>query len=212
MKQIKRPFLIAVTGGIASGKTEVCRIFQKNKFRVYFSDKIAHKILEQAEIIKELVKKFGRVILFEEKINRSKLAEIVFSSVENIEFINRLLHPPILKKIDEIIGSSNENYLVFEIPLLFEKKLQNSFDLTINVFSDYENQVQRQALRDNASDKTAKKKIKSQMPNLVKKKLADINLENNDQITDLINKVEIIISKLSQMGLKKTVKLLNSGD
>ncbi|MCD4818267.1 MAG: dephospho-CoA kinase [Candidatus Cloacimonetes bacterium] len=211
MKPDHRPYLIAITGGIASGKTEVSKIFQKNNFTVYFADKIGHNVLEQRKIIDMLVKNFGKEICLNGKIVRSILGEIVFNSSSRMMILNNILHPSIYKKMDEIIEKSKEKFLVFEIPLLFENNLQKSFDLTINVVSDCENQLRRQLLRDEISLKKAEKKMESQMASTEKRKLADINIENNGKISNLKIMIEKVIKKIPNLPSKQVVELQKVG-
>ena len=78
MKQSNRPFLIAITGGIASGKTLVSRWFEEKGYKVVYADKIGHKFLDDEDIINKLTEKFGEDILDNKKINRKKLGQIVF--------------------------------------------------------------------------------------------------------------------------------------
>lgn len=209
MKQVHRPFLIAITGGIASGKTEVCKIFQKRDFMVYFTDKIGHNILTQNKIIQELVSLFGNEIYQNGKIIRSKLGVIVFNSPSKMKILNHIVHPQIYKKIDEIIKESQEKVLIFEIPLLFENNLQKSFDLTINVVTNSKKQIRRQFLRDNISLDIAEMKIKNQMLSNEKSELANLNIENNGKISDLDSKVYKIIEKLALFPFKEVVNLKN---
>ena len=89
MKLLNRPFLIAVTGGIASGKTLVCRELEKQGFTVYYSDKIAHEILNDTKIINLLKLEFKELpLLTNGEIDRELLGDLVFSDPEKLTKLN----------------------------------------------------------------------------------------------------------------------------
>ena len=210
MKQYKRPFLIAITGSFASGKTLVSRWFEEKGFTVHYTDKLGHAILQDEKVIYILAEKFGNEILENGAISRTKLGEIVFDSTENLKFLNSILHPQIRSKTQAIIDSSREDYLVFEIPLLFENKLQDAFDLTINITASKENQISRSQKRDKMKINQIEQRIKSQMSDYDKQKLADINIENNGTIDELYLKLEnllTLIKKISKKNIRKLIEL-----
>ena len=210
MKQFKRPFLIAITGSFASGKTLVSEWFEKKGFSVYYTDKMGHIVLQDKKVINILVEKFGNNILENGAINRKKLGELVFDSTENLKFLNSILHPQIRSKTQTIIDSSNKEYLFFEIPLLFENKLQDAFDLTINISTSKENQISRSQKRDKITIAQIEQRIKSQMSDFDKQKLADINIENNETIDKLYLKLENLfelIKKINKKNIRKIIEL-----
>ena len=208
MKLHNRPFLIAVTGGIASGKTLVSKWFEKKGFKVYYLDKIGHHFLDDKEVNLKLVKRFGKIILKNNKIDRKKLGNIVFNSQEELHFLNLLLHPKIRRETRRIIENSNEDYLIFEIPLLFENKIEKAFDLTINVSTDKKNQVERLKKDNKFLLEEIEQRIKSQMQNYDKQKLADINIENNTTLDDLYSKLENLLPIIRKLNYKEVMELI----
>ncbi len=208
MKQYKRPFLIAITGSFASGKTLVSKWFEEKGFTVHYTDKLGHAILQDEKVIYILAEKFGNEILENGAINRTKLGEIVFNSTENLKFLNIILHPQIRSKTQAIIDSSREDYLVFEIPLLCENKLQDAFDLTINISATKENQISRSQKRNKMKIAQIEQRIKSQMSAYDKQKLADINIENNGTIDELYLKLENLLPLIKRMGKKDIRKII----
>ena len=124
--------------------------------------------------------------------------------------MNSILHPQIRSKTQALIDSSREEYLVFEIPLLFENTLQDAFDLTINISASKENQISRSQKRDKIEIAQIEQRIKSQMSDYEKQKLADINIENNGTIDELYFKLEnllTLIKKISKKNIRKLTKL-----
>ncbi len=208
MKLHNRPFLVAVTGGIASGKTLVSKWFEKKGFKVYYSDKIGHHFLDDKEVTLKLIKRFGKNILKNDKIDRKKLGSIVFNSQEELHFLNLLLHPKIRRETRRIIEHSNEDYLIFEIPLLFENKIEKAFDLTINVSTDKKNQVERLKKDNRFLLEEIEQRIKSQMQDYDKQKLADINIENNTTLDDLYSKLENLLPIIRKLNYKEVMKLI----
>ena len=221
MKQSNRPFLIAVTGGIASGKTLISKWFEEKGYKVVYADKIGHKFLDDEDIINRLTEKFGEDILDNKKINRKKLGQIVFGSKEKLSFLNQLLHPKIRKEMQKIIDEYEElntsskdlcqvPILIFEIPLLFENKLEKAFDLVLNISSEKSIQIRRIIKKKKISEKRAKQIIDSQMSDFEKQKLADVNIENNLSLENLYEKLENqlqIIKKMKPGNMKRLIEI-----
>ncbi len=221
MKQSDRPFLIAVTGGIASGKTLVSRWFEEKGYKVVYADKIGHKFLDDEDIINKLTEKFGEDIVDKKKINRKKLGQIVFGSKQKLSFLNQLLHPKIRKEMQKIIDECEQintseqtrlgfPILIFEIPLLFENKLEKAFDLVLNISSEKSIQIKRIIKKRKISEKRAKQIIDSQMPDFEKQKLADVNIENNTSLENLYEKLENllqIIKKMKHRNIKRLIEI-----
>ena len=221
MKQSNRPFLIAVTGGIASGKTLISKWFEEKGYKVVYADKIGHKFLDDEDIINRLTEKFGEDILEKAKINRKELGQIVFGSKEKLYFLNQLLHPKIRKEMQKIIDEYEElntsskdlcqvPILIFEIPLLFENKLEKAFDLVLNISSEKSIQIRRIIKKKKISEKRAKQIIDSQMSDFEKQKLADVNIENNLSLENLYEKLENqlqIIKKMKHRNIKRLIEI-----
>ncbi|MCK4653660.1 MAG: dephospho-CoA kinase [Candidatus Cloacimonetes bacterium] len=208
MKPYKRPFLIALTGGIASGKTTVSKWFEKKGFQVYYADKIGHIFLEDKDIISKLVERFGNNILSDNKIDRKKLGNKVFNSKEDLYFLNNLLHPKIRKETQRIIDNSTEDYLIFEIPLLFENRIEKAFNLTINISANKENQIERLKNNYGIPLKEIEQRIKAQMSDFDKQKLADINIENNGSIDELYSRLENLLNIIRKLKYKEVKELI----
>ena len=221
MKPSDRPFLIAITGGIASGKTLVSEWFEEKGYKVFYADKIGHKFLDDEDIINKLTEKFGEDILENDKINREQLGQIVFGSKEKLYFLNQLLHPKIRKEMQKIIDECEEldtsskdlcqvPILIFEIPLLFENKLEKAFDLVLNIPSEKSIQIKRIIKKRKISEKRAKQIIDSQMSDFEKQKLADVNIMNNTSLENLYEKLENqlqIIKKLKHRNIKRLIEI-----
>ena len=209
MKQYKRPFLIAITGGIASGKSIVSRWFEEKGYKVIYADRISHFLLEKEEIKQKIREKFGNGVFNINKVNRKKLGKIVFNSPEKLAFLNTLLHPQVRIKIQRIIDEEDSKILIIEIPLLFESRLEKCFDLILNVFSEEAIQVKRLITRNDISEQEALKKIRNQMPGVEKYNKADINIINNTSKGYLFKQLYEIEEKFIKLKFRDIQRLTN---
>jgi len=205
MKQKVRPLYIAITGDIASGKTSASKFFQEKDYVVMYADLISGTILyENSEYISEM--------LGMEKYDRKELRTLIFSDKEKLAKLESYLHPKIIASLQEIIDCYNyggEDVVFFEIPLLFECKLQKGFDMTLLIIAEYDKKIKRIIKRDNCDAAEAESIIKKQLPQEEKIKLADIIIENNDDISFLTGKLEIfeqLLKYIPKRRIKRLVK------
>ncbi|OGN60306.1 MAG: dephospho-CoA kinase [Chlamydiae bacterium RIFCSPHIGHO2_12_FULL_27_8] len=130
---------IAITGNIAAGKSSALKIFKENKGFTLNADKIGHKLLNEEVIKTRVINLFSDQILTQGKINRKKLAKIVFSDEKKLDKLEKLLHPKIFNEIKKEykknFNKKNFNFFVVEVPLLFECKKQDFFDIIITIIA-----------------------------------------------------------------------------
>ncbi len=207
MKQDKRPFLIALTGGIASGKTAVSKWFAQKGFVVFSADEIGHQVLRNETIITAVTAIFGNSILVKNQINRKILGKMVFADFTKLQRLNEIIHPFIFNEMQKIIDNCKEKYLVFEVPLLFENGLEKCFDLTINVFSKKSLRIERLKKRDNLSEKEILAKMETQLPDYLKIEKADISVENNSTLDKIYGTLEKIYEYLPRFSKKKIQRM-----
>ncbi|MDO9578136.1 MAG: dephospho-CoA kinase [Candidatus Cloacimonadales bacterium] len=208
MDNYTRPFLIAITGGIASGKTLVADWFADQGFEVHYADKIAHDIMNESEVTAKIIQTFGAEILPESVIDRRKLGRMVFHDPEKLKKLNDILHPLVRNEMKNLILLTDSSFLVFEIPLLFENGLQNSFDLNINIFTNRTNQIERVEKRDKLDRKEIIRRIDAQMSDFEKQKLADINIENNGTESELHQKMKNLLPLIKKLKKKEVKDIL----
>lgn len=203
----KRPRLVAITGSIASGKSEVCKWLENQGYQVYYADIIAHECLQQDFVKKQLYYRFGKNIFAEDgQIDRAKLAKIVFNNPQKLKFLNSVIHPLVRQKMQKIIDQSDKNLLIFEIPLLFEAGLQSAFDLTVNISVNKQVQQKRLQARDDISPEQQKQRMESQMGNDEKNEKADLVIDNNGSCEQLYNelyKLKLIIEALPRKPIDR---------
>ncbi|WP_152654831.1 dephospho-CoA kinase [Oceanobacillus sp. CFH 90083] len=196
--------VIGLTGGIASGKSTVAKMFTELNIPVIDADVIAREVVEPGEAsYKQIVEVFGEDILGPDgSINRPKLGSIIFANEEKREQLNQIVHPAVrqrmLKKKADYI-EQGEKCIVLDIPLLFESRLTALADQTLVVFADEKTQLKRLMERNQLSEQEAMNRITSQMPLIEKAKLADELIDNShsiekskEQLFALLKKWEII--------------------
>lgn len=188
--------LFALTGGPGCGKSTASRIFHEEFFwRVVDADRIGHELYEKREpaLLEALEARWGKGILIADGgVDRSKIAEIVFSDDRELEFLNRTMHPLIFDRIKKEIDSVEpDEILLLDIPLLFESNWQILCDHTICVWSSRELQIERLLARGWTMEHI-EKRINSQLPSERKLELADYGLINNGTIESLTAQCRLI--------------------
>ena len=142
---VKKVTKIAITGKIGSGKTSLCNIIKKIGYKVYESDKEVEKLLKRAQIIEEvklLYKgKIRNLIDNNGNINKKILGDFLFSNINELDKLEKLLYPLLEGQKKKFVEeNSNEEFIFFDIPLLFEKKMHKKFDKII--FLDVSKEIQ----------------------------------------------------------------------
>ena len=203
MSQKNRPLFIAITGDIASGKSTVSRYFQDNDYMVIYADFISGAILhENSDHVCELM---GM-----ELYDRKRLRSIIFSDCEKLAKLEKFLHPKIILQLQSFIDcydDGGEDIVFFEIPLLFECKLQKGFDLSLLITADYKDKIKRIIERDGCKKKEAEAIIKKQLPQEEKVKLADVIINNIGDLDVFYGKLEIFSQMMKYIPKRKLKRL-----
>lgn len=200
---------VGLTGGIACGKSTVASIFVELGAHLIDFDRLAHYVQEPGKpAYKEVVHHFGKAILRQDKkIDRVKLGNIVFGDKKKIAELNNIVHPLVYQewrvRLDKIRTKEKHAVVLSDVPLLFEGKMQELFDLTVLVLIDPEEQIRRLRIRNGLSKEDAEKRLKSQMPIREKIKLADIVIDNEGSVSDTENKVKQVWEKLLYLEKQK---------
>lgn len=189
---------IAVTGGLASGKSTVCALLKKRGAYVVSADEIVHQLLSPHTLLgQQVIKLLGSDIVNDHELDRKKIAQIVFSSPQKLEALEKLLHPQVLSEIDaayqKIKQSSDYRCFVAEVPLLYEIGAEKLFDLVIGVVAD---PAQCRARIQTAKDYSIEdydKRMQRQQTN--KADQADVVILNNSSIENLSDQVNQFLAK-----------------
>lgn len=176
--------IIGLTGGIATGKSKVSGFLMKQGLPVVDADKVAREVVEPGEkAYSQIIDHFGTEILDKDgSINRKELGRVIFSDREKREMLNQIVHPAVRQRMiekKEAIQKQGSEFVVFDIPLLIESKLQHMVDLVVLVYAEPAVQMKRLMERDNQGTEDAKNRIASQMPIDEKKQHADEIIDNS---------------------------------
>lgn len=173
---------IGITGGIGSGKTTVCRIFQILGIPVFNADEVAKKSMESNPILVSQIKsRFGEEVYFSTgQLNRKYLSEIVFKDSDALNELNGLVHPISIQAFEVWSSQQTSAYCLREAAILFESGAYRSCDYTILVFSPEALRIERVMKRSQISEDAVRSIMNKQMPEEEKKKLADFLLINDE--------------------------------
>ena len=183
--------LFGITGGIASGKTEVAKVFQKLGAKILSGDEIGKDVVEKnPQLLKKLVKAFGDKILDSKKrLNRKKLGEIAFSSPSSTKKLNQIVHPFLLKDLKEKIKSlKKKRYkkpVVIDAALIVEWGLQKELDYLVFVDCSRQKRIRRLIEQKGYTRKEAEARIKAQLPESKKRVLSDFIVKNEENVREL---------------------------
>ena len=186
---MKLKYAIALTGGIAVGKSSAMSFMSMYGFRCIDADKIAHDILdEQRDKIKSM---FGSEVLSATGVNRVELGKIVFADMEKRKSLESLLHPLIYDRIMALAQIEEERKFPYfiDIPLFFENK-RYDIDKSLVVYAPKDLQIQRLMKRNNLSREEAIMRINSQLDIEQKKLQATYIIDNTKDIKHLQNECE----------------------
>ncbi|BBB23267.1 dephospho-CoA kinase [Abyssogena phaseoliformis symbiont OG214] len=194
---------IALTGGIACGKSKASQLLSGLGVDVISLDELARDVVKPNTFgLKELVKYFGNDILLnaDKSLNRGALRKLLLESKSNQLLIEAVLHPEILVRMQTAINKLESKLVVVEIPLLAEKNLTHLFNRAIIVECNEEQQLKRLIARDNINLKEAKSMISTQTSHSLRLELCDKLpvdvIENNLDIADLTQKTNQLYKKL----------------
>jgi len=194
--------LVALTGGIATGKSVVAEILMQLGCYIHEADAAAHQLMEPEKPVWEsIVARYGAKILNPDKtINRNALGAVVFADKEERLFLNSLLHPLVMKKKKEIIQKLRDErkhkIFVSVAALTIEAGFTDFFDKVVVVYCDRATQLKRLMQRDNITQDEAQKKINSQMPQEDKLMVADYIINTSGPIVQTVEQAEQVFRNL----------------
>lgn len=175
---------VGITGGIGSGKTTVCKIFEVLGIPVFYADLVAKEIMVNDLILIEGVKSaFGRESYFETgALNNKHIAGIVFNSQLELEKLNALVHPAVFRTFDTWIGKISEDvpYILKEAALLFESDSYKMCDTSILVTAPKEMKLNRVTARDGVSAEQVLARMNKQFRDEQKLAMADHHMLNDE--------------------------------
>jgi len=190
-------YAVALTGGIATGKSSVSTIFKAEGFVVIDADKIAHTVLNQAST--EVANLFGREVLCDNGINRKVLGSIVFANQQKRKALEALLHPLIYHEIlkqSRVEEVKRKPYLI-DIPLFFESN-RYQISRTIVVYASRTQQIERGMHRDGFSKEEILRRLNAQIEIEKKRQWATYLIDNSGEQNILYEKTIEVINQIKK--------------
>jgi dephospho-CoA kinase len=195
---------IAITGGLAAGKTSVCLILRSLGAHVISADGIVHRLLSpSSELYDRVVGLLGSNIVNEQRIDRAKVARIVFRDPVKLQQLEELLHPAVRKEIEldyrQIQKNNPPLLFVAEIPLLFESSSEDFFDAVVAVMAPEKLCRARFASASGHGDEEFFVRTNRQLPADIKAHKADFIIVNDGTLAALEQKVKVLYETLVNM-------------
>ena len=193
---------IAVTGNIGSGKSTFCNYIESKGYKVLKADDIAKDILVTDENVKsQMISAFGSETFIGKELNKKFLATAVFSNPQKVQLINSIIHPVVIKKLDEQFKTlfENEDIVFVEAALIYEADIEGLFDYVVLISSELRNRFKRKEKSDKYTFEEFKRREENQIKDEEKSKRADFEFKNNGSIQELEQKAELLLLILKGM-------------
>ncbi|MEJ7693968.1 dephospho-CoA kinase, partial [Daejeonella sp.] len=174
---------IGITGGIGSGKTTVCKVFEVLGIPVFYADNAAKSIMHTDVLLRQdIIAGFGQESYFENGgLNKKHISSIVFSDKKQLTKLNALVHPAVFRAFDIWVDEQKHaQYVLKEAALLFESDSYKMCDQSILVKSPEELRIERIIQRDNTSADEVRLRMNRQFSDEKKEKLADHIIVNDE--------------------------------
>ena len=188
---------IGLSGGIACGKSTVLGFFREAGWQTVDSDAVVRELLaKDAEVKAQLRTRWGETVFIDGAVDHTAVAKRVFGNEGDLKWLEELLHPLVRESwLASIAQAPNANWLV-EIPLLFEKRLETRFDLTVCVVSPPDVAADRMVARAYTEEQIEQRR-KQQMPLEEKMELADFLISNAGSLEFLKKQTTRLIEQIT---------------
>jgi len=191
--------IIGLTGGMGCGKSTAAAQFAEHGFIRLDADQVVRdELLTDPEVIAALHAKFGPSVLTSEgKVDRSKLAQIVFTERTRLRWLEEVIHPRLRARWQALFAASHGQKFIVEVPLLFEQRMENWFDFTVCLTSDGPTQIRRLELR-GIPPTLARQRLTQQLPLDQKCELADFVILNDGSLEFLREQINLLALRFLQ--------------
>ena len=189
------PLKIGLTGGIAAGKSEALKAFERLGAATLSSDAVVHELLESEPLQRRLTERWGPEVISFEGVDRAKIGEIVFADPEELGWLETEIHPLVKGRTRAWFESLPEGteVAVVEVPLLFEAGGDEGFDTTVAVVTVDEMRRERAAARGHS---LVDEREARQLSQLEKAERAEHVVENDGTLEDLEQALSVLLAKL----------------
>jgi dephospho-CoA kinase len=192
---------IGLTGGLASGKSTAAQFLSQLGVTVIDADQLAKESLEPGKpAYQQVVQVFGPDFLLPDlQIDRRKLGQSIFSNKSLREKLESFIHPVVQTQVQELkikYAKQGSSIAIYDIPLLYEKKLSSQFDGVLLISCSLQTQIDRMKSRNQWTDEEITSRLQSQMSLLDKEKLATWVIQNEDSLAMLQMRLAQWLEKL----------------
>jgi dephospho-CoA kinase len=194
--------LVGLTGGVATGKSTVAKMFKQCGAVVIDADQLAHDVVKPGKPAwLEIVKTFGRAVLNPDRtLNRRELGAVVFGNRTKLRQLEQIIHPRVAREQARLTKQAARKdphaVVIYDVPLLFEAGIDKRVDHTIVVTANRETQIARLKKRNGLSRVEAIRRIRSQMPLAKKIQRADHVLNGTLSRPSLRQQVSLLLKYL----------------
>ena len=190
----RRPMIVALTGGLASGKSSVARRFAELGVPVIDADIVTRRLVEPGTpALAEIVEAFGtRVLDAHGRLDRARMRERIFGNDTERGKLESILHPRVREAMQVFASSSDAHYVVFVIPLLVETGQAGGMDRVVVVDAPRALRTARAATRDGGRPETIAAMIDSQATRADRLAIADVVIENTGDFAALRKRVDAV--------------------
>lgn len=205
----KKVLRVGVTGGIGSGKSAVCSLFQEQGIPMIDADSLARILMVHDSVLKSrIIAALGKQMYHGDGfLNRQAMATIIFNHPRRRKELESIVHPRVISEIERLLGGINGvPYAIVEAALIYEAGFNSHLDYVIVVDADKEIRLGRIRERDGLSREDIEQRMKAQMPAETKRKRADFTIINNGTIHELQSQVlcvHRVLTGLSRCKHKK---------
>jgi len=196
---------VGLTGGIGCGKSTVVAMMRELGCTVLQADPVAHRLMEPGQLAyAEIVQDFGKQVLGADgRIDRAKLADIVFRDPARLARLNEIVHPRVLQALDDQLAklalTHAKGVVVVEAALLIEAHYHERLDHLVVVWCEPEQQIERLLARGARRD-DAERRIAAQMKMDQKRRLADDEIDNSGTVEHTREQVVALVKKLKHLA------------
>lgn len=200
---------IGLTGGIGSGKSTVAQMFLDKGFPVIDADQVARAVVEPGEpALHSLAEAFGQDVINDDgTLNRAELARRAFVDQDRTQTLNAITHPAIRDTVAQRFAAyeeQGESAVIYDMPLLVDKNLHREMGLVIVVDVEVETRVQRLTESRGLDAEDVRRRIAAQVDDATRLAAADVVIDNNGAVEDLLPQVEKAIVEINRRVAAET--------
>ncbi|HEY6812356.1 MAG TPA: dephospho-CoA kinase [Propionibacteriaceae bacterium] len=196
---------VGLTGGIASGKSLVAADLAARGAVIIDADVLAREVVEAGTPgLAAIIERFGSQVLTDGRLDRAHLAEIVFADPAARRDLERIVHPAVRARAEELERAADSAAVVVHvIPLLVETGQQGAFDLVVTIDVDHETQIQRIMARNGFSRAEAESRIAAQAAREDRRAAADVVLDNSGNVAQLKDQIDALWAVLTSTAARQ---------